>query len=395
MIIKQRINACFAVFSAILLAFNTPGMAETIGKSIATVNGEAIYMAEFQNNWESILEQQKEAAGADKAPTSEWVKKNKKLLLDQMVEEKLLLQEANRKAIKVPKRQLEEGVMQVKNRFKSLSPGTKPTKEDYERDLTPQERAEFDKELKKQGITEKEFTSKIEDQLKVMRLTEDAVRANIPPPFKDDRPVSGEDTERELSPAYERESKALYDEIEKRFNKKDFKPMPDDDIDEMTSLLRQKLGESVHARHILVKSSRSEDMKKRTAARTKAVEYKKQLDGGADFVELAKKVSDGPSAKTGGDLGFFTHGQMVPEFEKVAFSLPVGGISDVIETEFGFHIVQVEEKKAAKRLRYDDIKMDLAGYLYQKKSKDAYEKFIAELRKKADIKVLADLEKLP
>jgi parvulin-like peptidyl-prolyl isomerase len=312
-----------------------------------------------------------------------------------MVEEKLLLQEATRKGIKVPKRQLEEGVMQVKNRFKILTPGAKPSKEDYERELTAQERTEFEKELKKQGITEKEFTTKIDDQLKVMRLTEDAVRGTIPPPFKDDRPVSGEDSERELSPVYEKEAKALYDEIEKRFNKKDFKPTPDDDIDEMTALLRQKLGESVHARHILVKSPRTDDMKKRAAARAKAVDYKKQLDGGADFVELAKKSSDGPSAKTGGDLGFFTRGQMVSDFEKVAFSLPVGGISDVVETEFGFHIIQVEEKKAAKRLRYDDIKMDLAGYLYQKKSKDAYEKFIADLRKKADIKILVDLDKLP
>jgi parvulin-like peptidyl-prolyl isomerase len=84
---------------------------------------------------------------------------------------------------------------------------------------------------------------------------------------------------------------------------------------------------------------------------------------------------------------------MVPEFEKAAFSLPVGGISDVIETEFGYHILMVEEKKAAKRLRYDDIKMELANYLYQKEMSDRYDAFVLDLRKKADVKVLIDLEK--
>ena len=63
---------------------------------------------------------------------------------------------------------------------------------------------------------------------------------------------------------------------------------------------------------------------KRQAALEKAKAIKKELDGGADFIELAKNKSDGPGAKNGGDLGFFTRGQMTPEFEKVAFALPVG-----------------------------------------------------------------------
>src|SRR5258708_11645724 len=125
------------------------GQGEVIGKSIALVNSDAIYLSDFENNWDALLDQQKKSGGPEDV-SSEWKQKNKKLLLDQMIEEKLLLQEANKRNIKVPKRQLEEGILQVKNRFKILPQGTKPSKEDYERDLTAEEKSEFNKELKKQ-----------------------------------------------------------------------------------------------------------------------------------------------------------------------------------------------------------------------------------------------------
>ena len=226
----------------------------------------------------------------------------------------------------------------------------------------------------------------------MLRLTEEEIRGKVPPPVKDDRVDSGAEPQ-DISPVYEKETQALYADVEKRFNQKDFKPNPENDTDQIVEVLRSKLGESVHARHILVKSSRNDDFKKRQAALAKAQALKKELDKGADFVDLANQKSEGPSAKNGGDLGFFTRGQMTPEFEKAAFSLPVGGISDVVETEFGYHIIQVEEKRAAKKLRYEDIKLDLAGYLYQKKMKDRYDQFVGDLRKKADIKISIDLDK--
>ena len=362
--------------------------AEVVGKSIATVNGEAIYLSEFENNFDSLVEQQKKTTSGDL--TESWKKNNRKLLLDQMIEEKLVLQEANRRKVVVPKRQLEDGILRVKNNFKALAPNSKPTKEEYERPLTVDENKDFLEELKRQGLTEKEFESKIDDQLKVMRLTEEEIRGKVPAPVKDD----GTDSEKkELTPDYDKAARALYIEIEKKFNDKYFKADPDNETDQIVEVLKSKLGEAVHARHILIRSARDEDFKKRQTALEKAKSIKKELDEGADFIELAKKESDGPGAKSGGDLGFFTRGQMTPEFEKAAFSLPVGGISDPIETEFGYHIIMVEEKRAAKRLRYDDVKLDLANYLFQKKMHDRYEEFVADLRKKADVKVLIDLDK--
>jgi parvulin-like peptidyl-prolyl isomerase len=89
----------------------------------------------------------------------------------------------------------------------------------------------------------------------------------------------------------------------------------------------------VRASHILVKDEK-------TANRLKT-----QIDKGADFAKVAKRHSKCPSGESGGDLGFFGKGQMVKEFEDVAFSLPVGVVSAPIKTEFGYHLIVVTQKK--------------------------------------------------
>jgi len=393
--IRQQRNILFLAFAAVLVGTTISAKAEVIGKSIATVNGDAIYLSEYENNWKAFLDQQKRVAPAD--ITADWTKTNRSELLDQMIDEKLLSQEAKKENIKVPKRQLEEGILQVKNRFKILPQGAKPSKEDYERALTSEEQTEFQKELKRQNLTEKEFTDKIEDQLKVMRLTEEEVRGKVAIPFKEEKTDPKEadnENSRQMTPEYEKQTQALFDELSKKYNQKDFKPNPDNEMDQLTSVLKTRLGEAVHARHILVKSSRSDDMKKRSEALNKIKKIKKELDSGADFVDVARSESDDSSAQSGGDLGFFTRGQMVPDFEKVAFSLPVGSVSDIVETQFGYHIIKVEEKRAAQRLRYSDVKNDLAGFLYQQKVRERYQKYVNELRQRADVKILMDINKL-
>ncbi len=95
-------------------------------------------------------------------------------------------------------------------------------------------------------------------------------------------------------------------------------------------------GEELHARHILLKTE--ED----------AVAVIKELDGGANFADLAKKKSTGPSGPSGGDLGFFGKGQMVPEFETAAYALATGKHSaKPVKTQFGFHVIKVEERRQA------------------------------------------------
>lgn len=103
------------------------------------------------------------------------------------------------------------------------------------------------------------------------------------------------------------------------------------------------MAESVRASHILLMyagSERSTATRSREDAERQIRELKTQVDGGADFAELARQHSDCPSGRKGGDLGSFGRGQMVPEFETTAFGMPVGATSDVVETPFGYHLIR-------------------------------------------------------
>jgi parvulin-like peptidyl-prolyl isomerase len=99
---------------------------------------------------------------------------------------------------------------------------------------------------------------------------------------------------------------------------------------------------SVRASHILLMykgSSRSSATRSKAEAEQQINQLKAQLDGGADFAGLAREHSDCPSSAKGGDLGQFGKGQMVPAFETAAFSMEVGGVSGVVETDFGYHLI--------------------------------------------------------
>src|SRR5271163_1893859 len=133
---------------------------------------------------------------------------------------------------------------------------------------------------------------------------------------------------------------------------------------------KQITGEQeVHARHILVE----------TEDEAKAV--KAELDKGADFAELAKKKSKDPGAADGGDLGFFTKDQMVPEFSAVAFALEPGKISDPVKSQFGWHIIKVEEKRNRKAPDFDQVKSQIETYVTRK----AQAEYVAKLRETAKI----------
>ena len=139
--------------------------------------------------------------------------------------------------------------------------------------------------------------------------------------------------------------------------------------------------ESVHARHILVKTK---------AEAEKIIAQLKSLSGEKlkqKFIELAKKYSTGPSGSKGGDLGYFAKGQMVPAFNDKVFSMKKGQVTlKPVKTQFGYHVIYVEDKKPSRMRSFDEVKTFIEQRLKMEKFKAAMKKKMNELQKKATIK---------
>jgi peptidyl-prolyl cis-trans isomerase C len=150
-----------------------------------------------------------------------------------------------------------------------------------------------------------------------------------------------------------------------------------------------KQGDSVRASHILISVPKGADAAAKAQARTKAEDVLKEVKAGQDFAALAKQHSADPgSAANGGDLGFFQQGQMVGPFNDAAFSLPPGSTSDLVETDFGFHIIRVAEKKAGRTIPLEEVKPQVEQYLQQRNRQEQTEAFVNALKSKGKIEVL-------
>lgn len=205
--------------------------------------------------------------------------------------------------------------------------------------------------MKQQGITRDKMLEELGRQLGVKKWMDEQIEGNV-----------------EVA---EEEVRAFYDENGKRFEKPARKS----------------------ASHILVKVERAASEKERKAAKLKAKGLKKQLDEGADFAELAKQKSDCPSSKQGGDLGFFQKGKMMPAFEKAAFALKEGELSDVVETRAGYHIIKGGEGKPADKVSYEEAKPRIEKRLKGQRAQKVMKSLVGMLRQNAKVEVFLEQPK--
>jgi peptidyl-prolyl cis-trans isomerase C len=229
-------------------------------------------------------------------------------------------------------------------------------------------------EAEKKGITapESEITAAIEK-----------VKTNLPP---------GQTFEAIIASAPQGEA-GLIDEITTglKINKlleKELKEKIEVTEDEITGFMAENVErldrpERVHARHILIKTEPTDDEAAKTVKKEKLDAIHQQLVDGADFAALAKENSACPSAMKGGDLGFFARGRMAKPFEDAAFSQDVDAIGPVIETPFGYHIVQVLEKQEKGLATREEVR----GMLKQRKQQTAVREYVQSLREGADIQL--------
>lgn len=139
-----------------------------------------------------------------------------------------------------------------------------------------------------------------------------------------------------------------------------------------------KTEEEVRARHILV------------AEEEEARKVADEIKAGKDFEEAAKEYSTCPSKERGGDLGFFSRGKMVPEFEEAAFGLEVGELSHLVKTQFGYHIIKTENKKAPSVKKFEEVKGQIEQYLFRQKTTLRYVEKVNSLKGKYEVELHED-----
>jgi peptidyl-prolyl cis-trans isomerase C len=148
-------------------------------------------------------------------------------------------------------------------------------------------------------------------------------------------------------------------------------------------------GPRVRASHILISMPQNADAAAKLQAKTKAEGILKDLKAGKDFAAAAKENSQDPgSAPNGGDLGFFEQGQMVPQFDQVAFTLKPGQMSELVETQFGYHIIKVAEKQETRVVPLEEAKGQIEQYLTDQNRQAQTEAFVNTLKAKAKIDIL-------
>lgn len=147
--------------------------------------------------------------------------------------------------------------------------------------------------------------------------------------------------------------------------------------------------ESMRASHILIGVEEGAAAEDQDKAKRKAVEILEKVKAGEDFAELAKSESSCPSAPQGGDLGEFTRGQMVAPFETAAFALEPGAVSEVVETQFGYHIIKATEKSATEVVPFAEVKDRIEQELQAQQVQEQAIAMVEELRKTSVIELPA------
>ena len=146
-----------------------------------------------------------------------------------------------------------------------------------------------------------------------------------------------------------------------------------------------KVPEEIRASHILLKLSPETSQEEKNSKRLELAGISGLIEQGADFAELASAHSECPSSQQGGDLGFFSRGKMVKPFEDVAFGLKEGEISDIVETQFGYHLIKVVDRREARTVPLDEVKDQIAAHLKSRKENEAMGEHLKKLRQSATI----------
>lgn len=296
----------------------------------ARVNGAEISIFRLERYFEDYLREQGRNLGAIRNPTA--YKRLKREALDRLIERELLSQEAVRRGLSVSPEALAAARTRLEAAYK-----------------TPEA---FQRRLREAGFSEPDFTDYVRRDLLARQALAELTTSTEP---------AADEVQR------------AYRENRERF----------------------VLPERVRARHILLRfaagTTAQEKEEAREAARRRLLGLAGQLRQGANFAQLAERHSEDVTRKTGGDLGIFPRGKMVPAFERIAFSLSPGEVSEPVETEYGWHLIWVDERFPAEKMPEEQALAMVRQRLASERQAAAVGQVLQKLRQAARVEVLLAL----
>ena len=333
----MRVKSTFIILSALLLVLcaggthaekakkDAPAPAKEFKDSdpVAKVNGKPITYGDYQRQYTNMKQRLFISRGQEMTP--EQGERLKTGIIDSLIGAELLAQEAGKQKIPVTDQDIETQL----DEFAKQAGG----------------RDKLAEQLQKAGFSLDVFKEKIKVQLAVQKLIEKESADAVKPT--------------------EAEKKEYYENHPSEFDR----PL------------------MIHVAHILARLDAQATAEDEAKAKAKIEEILKKVQAGADFAQVAREHSEGPSAPQGGDLGWVTKGRMAPEFEKAAFDLKAGEISGVVKTSFGFHIIKVYEIKEAMHLPFEEVEPQVTVTLMRQKMGPWVQKYVQDLRSQAKVEV--------
>ena len=381
------------------------GVGAAPGEVVADVEGRTVTAGQFRQRYTAQIQQYRAAYGAGLSDTLLRQLGIEQQILQQLVDEQAALVEAERLGITVSDEELAQQIFAIPGLQEN---GQFVGEARYEQILRSQQppltKAQFEETLRRslmidklraaltdwmnvsEADVEREFKQRNERvKLQVAALTADAFRNQV---TVSDADVAAhyEAHKAEYRVGEQRKVRMLLldrDQARMRIT------IPPTEVQRYynNNLPQYQMPEQIRASHILLNTGGKDE----AAVRTQAEGILAQIKGGADFAELARKVSEDEGSKVnGGDLDYFTRGRMVPEFEQAAFALEIGQTSDIVQSQFGFHIIRVTDKKPAVTRPLEDARGEIEDLLKSQRADEQLAARAADLA--GEIEDAADLD---
>ncbi|NPA25235.1 MAG: hypothetical protein GXO34_05370 [Deltaproteobacteria bacterium] len=387
------------VFAVIIVVFSFWGVGSMKARKMtvaATVDGKIIERRELDKAFRNLWQKYQQQSRGRFNPTEAQIKQIKREALDNLINRRLLLEQAAALGLDVTRDELQQKIASLPafQRDGRFSQRLYQQALKYYRE-TP---AQFEEGLRNDLLINKlrliisDGAKALPDEIEILlRQQREEIALDIlridPEKYQAQMKFAEEDLKKYFSANREKfripeqrkavivvvEAKSLLDGI--KIDKEQVEQYYKDNLD------KYKVPERVKASHILIKVAPDATAEEVEKAKARIAEIEKEIQAGGDFAALAKKYSQGPSGPQGGKLGWFGRGSMVKAFEEAAFALQDGQVSKPVRTQFGFHLIKVEKHEAAHTKKLAEVGKEIEKQLRQQRLPELLEKKFAEIKK--------------